>query len=295
MKFACAEVTVVVFFSPGFPPRIPFTSTDDSAVVRSQNSSAARSSYGVAPASPSISAPLGIDSQLSCSSGDAGMIPCAQRLRKPTVAGHDPAERLHQRVDRVQRRVPVHPRVQIARAGLDRQVERDEPSRAGAELRNVAALHPAVEDHAHVGPTLVGVDPVDDRRAADLLLAVRGDADVHGQRAFVREVDRGSQDRIELTLVVGDAAREEPVVLDRRLEGVAVPEVDRRRRLHVEVAVHEHRRRVARDRSTPGSRRSPSAARPSRRARPRRPWRSGRGRAPIRPPAERRRRGSGPR
>ena len=45
-------------------------------MVRIQNSSAARSSYGLAPASPSISAPLGIAFQLSCSSGDAGMIPC---------------------------------------------------------------------------------------------------------------------------------------------------------------------------------------------------------------------------
>ena len=34
VKFACASLITVVFFSPGLPPRIPFTSTEVSAVVR---------------------------------------------------------------------------------------------------------------------------------------------------------------------------------------------------------------------------------------------------------------------
>ena len=34
VKLACASLTSVVFLSPGFPPRMPFTSTDVSAVVR---------------------------------------------------------------------------------------------------------------------------------------------------------------------------------------------------------------------------------------------------------------------
>jgi len=34
VKFACACAGIVVFFRPGFPPMIPFTSTDGSAVVR---------------------------------------------------------------------------------------------------------------------------------------------------------------------------------------------------------------------------------------------------------------------
>ena len=33
-KFACAATGTVVFGIPGLPPRIPFTSTDGSAVVR---------------------------------------------------------------------------------------------------------------------------------------------------------------------------------------------------------------------------------------------------------------------
>ena len=34
VKFACASLITVVFFSPGLPPRMPFTSTEGSAVVR---------------------------------------------------------------------------------------------------------------------------------------------------------------------------------------------------------------------------------------------------------------------
>src|SRR5213078_814754 len=49
----------------------------------------------------------------------------------------------------------------------------------------------------------------------------------------------------ELTLVVRDAARVDPLVADRRLERLALPQLERRRRLHVEVAVDEDRRRVA--------------------------------------------------
>ena len=66
-----------------------------------------------------------------------------------------------------------------------------------------------------------------------------------GQRALRSEQRRALQQRPELALVVGDAARVNPLVADRRLERLALPQLERRRRLHVEVAVDEDRRRVA--------------------------------------------------
>src|SRR5581483_9502108 len=49
---------------------------------------------------------------------------------------------------------------------------------------------------------------------------------------------------VELALVVGGAARVQVPVANLRLEWVAVPELERVRRLHVEVAVAEDRRRA---------------------------------------------------
>jgi hypothetical protein len=53
------------------------------------------------------------------------------------------------------------------------------------------------------------------------------------------------QEHEELALVVGDAASVEPFVAKRRLERVGLPELERRRRLDVEVAVADDCRRVA--------------------------------------------------
>ena len=52
------------------------------------------------------------------------------------------------------------------------------------------ALHAAVEDHAGVGAALVLLEELDDRLAADLLLAVGDDADVDRQRAVGGEQAR---------------------------------------------------------------------------------------------------------
>ena len=71
---ACTES--VVFRSPGFPPMIPFTSADGSAIVRMLNCSAAFGSSGRAPWRASSSAPEGSAFQFSSSSGVGGTIPC---------------------------------------------------------------------------------------------------------------------------------------------------------------------------------------------------------------------------
>ena len=92
---------------------------------------------------------------------------------------------------------------------------------------------------ARVRTPLVLCEPVDDRVPADLLLAVAGDADVHGQCVLGGKRRRSLEQQVELALVVGDAARVQPLVADRRLERRALPPVERGRRLDVEVAVDE--------------------------------------------------------
>ena len=110
---------------------------------------------------------------------------------------------------------------------------------------HVAAQHSAVEDHARVGASLVLRDPVGDRVAADLLLAVERDAEVDRQRARLDEPLRGLEDEPQLSLVVGDASSVRPFAANLELERVRLPELERRGRLDVEVVVDEHGRRIA--------------------------------------------------
>ena len=91
-----------------------------------------------------------------------------------------------QHVDRVQRRAAVHAGVQVALAGPHLDVDADEAAGRELDRRDVTPQHPAVEDHAGVGAALVLRDVVDDRVAADLLLAVERDAEVDGQRVLPR-------------------------------------------------------------------------------------------------------------
>ncbi len=106
--------------------------------------------------------------------------------------------------------------------------------------------HAAVEDDRRVRAAVVDGEVVDDRVAADLLLAVAGEAQVDGQRVRLDELLRRLEQDEDLALVVGDPARVRPVVADRQLERIGLPEVERRRRLHVEVPVAEDGRRVRR-------------------------------------------------
>ena len=65
------------------------------------------------------------------------------------------------------------------------------------------------------------------------------EADVDRQLAVAGEVRGGPKQRPQLALVVGDAARVEPAVAHLGRERIALPQLERRRRLDVEVAVTE--------------------------------------------------------
>src|SRR2546430_12995348 len=78
---------------------------------------------------------------------------------------------------------------------------------------------------------------------ADLLLPVEGDSYVDRERALAGELGGGLEEEVRVALVVDRAARVEVAVADLRLEGRRVPEIERRRRLDVEMAVEDHRRR----------------------------------------------------
>ena len=64
------------------------------------------------------------------------------------------------------------------------------------------------------------------------------------KRVLLDETLRRLEQDEHLPLVVGDASRVRPLVLDRQLVRLRLPELERRRRLHVEVAVHERSRCV---------------------------------------------------
>src|SRR5205807_7465359 len=66
-----------------------------------------------------------------------------------------------------------------------------------------------------------------------------------------RELRGGLQEYTGLAFVVGDPPRVCPAVAHRELERVALPELERRGRLHVEVAVDEHGGRVGRTGGSP--------------------------------------------
>src|SRR5262249_60670799 len=76
---------------------------------------------------------------------------------------------------------------------------------------------------------------------AGLLLRVAGEADVHGQLAGRRQLRGRLGEHVELALVVDDAPAEEPAVALGERERIRVPELERIRRLDVDVAVDEHR------------------------------------------------------
>ena len=165
---------------------------------------------------------------------------------QPAVALQDVAERRDEYVQRVQRRAAVHPRVQVGRAGPHLDVDIERAARADREHGCLGVEHRSVEDHAGVGVRRLALDELDDRRSADLLLAVTAEADVHGQLPVARQIRGGAKQRPELALVVGDASRVEPAVAHLGLEGLAFPQLERRGRLHVEVAVAEDQRSSAR-------------------------------------------------
>jgi len=135
--------------------------------------------------------------------------------------------------------------VQIALARAHDHVEVRDAACCDVERRDVASDHPAVEDHGGVGAPVVGLDELDDRVATALLLAVAAEAHVDRKLACPGELAGGREQQVELAFVVDRAPAVEILTSHRGLKRRGVPELERVGRLHVEVAVAEHRRRVA--------------------------------------------------
>ena len=244
---ACTES--VVFRSPGLPPMIPFTSADGSANVRDvellrrvrvERPRALRRELVGARRQrrPRRRAPprVGARDALRAAARAAGRPGRASTASKQRISTWIAFSAAPPYMPECRSRSPVFTFTSNA---ISPRVAR---SNAGRSL----AQHAAVEDDRGVGADGVVREVVDDRRAADLLLAVAREAQVDRQRVRLDELLRGLQQDEELALVVGDAARVRPLVLDRELERVGLPELERRRRLHVEVAVAEDGRRVLR-------------------------------------------------
>ena len=166
-----------------------------------------------------------------------------QRLGQSPVGRDQPVQRPDQRMRGVQRRPAVDAGVQIGRAGRELEMEVNEPAGSDVEGRDVLADHPRVEDDRGVSAPLIGLEELDDRMAARLLLPVTGEAHVYRQRARLGERPGAGQQHEELALVIGDAAAVEAVLLDAGLERFRLPKVQWIRRLYVEVSVTEHRGR----------------------------------------------------
>jgi hypothetical protein len=147
-------------------------------------------------------------------------------------------------VQRVERAATVDAGVQVAPGRAHEEVELDDPAQADGDRRRPLVDHPRVEDDRAVGPALVGAHPVGHRCAAGLLLALDQHADVHRERAGGGELARDVQQRQEVALVVGGAARVHAPVAHVGLEWRRDPGAGVAGRLHVVVAVDEHRRCV---------------------------------------------------
>ena len=172
--------------------------------------------------------------------------PRAERLGQPPVRlGKHRRERPHQHLDRVEGSAADHPGMEVALSGSDADVEVADPAQRRAEARERLRCVAPVEDHRGVGRPGVGLGPVADRVAPDLLLRV--DHEAHGDGELVRRGEELGrlQEHEEVRLVVGDAASDEEAVALGQRPRVRLPQIERIGRLHVEVRVRQHRGSVA--------------------------------------------------
>ena len=183
---------------------------------------------------------------------------------------------------RVRNRAAEHAGVQVEIGAVEVHRARDQPAHAGDHARDVRRDHAGVGDDDDVGVETIAVrgEQFLEVRRAGLLLALDQELerDRRAGAAGRREV-RAQAEQVEqqLALVVGRAARTQHVTVDRRVERVGVPQLQRVDRLHVVVAVDEDDRRVrvvaaATPRTPRAATRRPSTPRPSgsRRRAPRR-------------------------
>jgi hypothetical protein len=151
-------------------------------------------------------------------------------------------EGVDERVGGIQPRAAVDPGMQVTRAGAQRQVKVDKATGGDIEGRQAAGDHAAIEDDGRLRRTVIGGKKVEDRVPASLLLAVADEAHVDGELARGGQLASRGEQQIQLPLVVGNAAGVHMLTADLRLERRRLPQVERVRRLNIEVPVAENGR-----------------------------------------------------
>ena len=127
------------------------------------------------------------------------------------------------------------------------QFERRDAAHPERDGRQAGIVDRSIGSDNEVGlqPVAVLAHEIGNVGAADFLLALQQENDVARQFAMHREMRLDGQDLGEvLALVVADAARIDPAIADRGLEGRADPGVQRVRWLNVIMPVEQHRGRA---------------------------------------------------
>ena len=233
--------------SPWKPPQMPLTSRVGRAPRRSR---------GRNPGSPKSAGHAQLGREVGFverQSRELLVLPWRQRAHLVVEARHGDGavlvlERGHdarQRDGRVLDIAAVAARVQVdARAG-DIHLRVHQAAQADGDGRVVALEEAGVADDRDVGAEAVpvGLQPGVEVGRTGLLLALEDVAHVDRQPALRFQPGAGGPGvQVHLALVIGGATGIDAPVLDARLEGRPLPEVERIDRLHVVVAVHQHRR-----------------------------------------------------
>jgi hypothetical protein len=154
-----------------------------------------------------------------------------------------------QHPDRVDRGAPVPARMEVLVRPRDRDLLAEKPAQHRGDRRGLVVEEPGVADEREVGAHLVRVllQERHKRGRARFLLALEEEGDPAGKPALHRDPGAAGLDEgHELALVVrrappADHAALRPV-LERGVEGVAVPERQRVHRLHVVMPVEQEMR-----------------------------------------------------
>src|SRR3954454_21317571 len=176
-----------------------------------------------------------------------GDIVVEARDADPAVGTLQPRDDLREGVGRVLDDAPVATGMEVDLGPDDVDLGVHYPAQAERDRRDVAFEEARVADDRDVSrePVPVRLEPGVEMDGARLLLALEDIADVHRHRTTRREESSCGHDMgVDLALVVGGTAGEEPVADHDRLERRRGPQVERVHGLHVVVAVDDDSRFV---------------------------------------------------